>query len=370
MKKNLAIFFGGISTEHEVSIITGLQLIKNVNLSKYKVIPIYIDKAGSWWTGDKLTNIDYFKSQDLFKPKGLQALDFSSFLSPQSSKIDTAILCFHGQYGEGGNVQGLLELAGIPYQGPGVLGSAIAMDKIMYRQVLATELVAQPNFLWFTQSDWDKDHQIILKQIKTQLGLPVYLKPSRSGSSIGVVKVDSETDLKTQIEATLKLDSRVIVEKEVSDCIEVNVAVLGDQVSALASVPEQPIKSEELLSFADKYEKGGKKAGMASATRRIPAPISSELTKQVQALALRIFRIFDFSGVVRTDFFVNPSTEEIYAIESNTIPGSMSYYLWEKSEITYPQLIDRLVEIAEQTHERKSKLTSTFKSNILEKARI
>ncbi|MEN8253059.1 MAG: D-alanine--D-alanine ligase family protein [Patescibacteria group bacterium] len=362
--KKLAILFGGISTEHEVSVITALQLIKNADKNKYEILPIYIDKSGNWWTGEKLLEKDYYKDQNLFKPKKLEP--FSTDL--QTSDIDVAILCFHGEYGEGGNIQGLLELAGIPYQGPGVLGSAVAMDKISFRQILKAEGISQADFLYFTQADFDKNKKEIFNKIVNNLKLPVYIKPSRSGSSIGVVKVDKEKELDKKIKEALKLDSRILVEKEIEDCIEINVAVLGDQEKAVASVAEQPIKSEELLSFADKYEKGsGKKSGMASATRRIPAPISSELTKKAQDLALRIFKIFDFSGVVRTDFFVNPSTEEIFVTESNTIPGSMSFYLFEADGMDYSELIDKLVEIAINTHKRKGGLIKSFDTNILEK---
>lgn len=249
--KKLAIFFGGISTEHEVSVITALQLIKNANKNKYEILPIYIDKSGNWWTGEKLKNKDSFKNQNLFKPKDLSTFDLST-IHHSSSTIDTAILCFHGEYGEGGNVQGLLELAGIPYQGPGVLGSAMAMDKISFRQILKAENISQPDYIYFTQSDWDKNKtcpepldstrdklsrgEDIINKIINNLNLPVYLKPSRSGSSIGVIRVEKENDLEKKILETLQFDSRILVEKEVEDCIEINVAVLGDQENAIASV--------------------------------------------------------------------------------------------------------------------------------------
>ncbi len=364
----LGVFFGGISTEHEVSVITGLQLIQHADKNNYEVIPVYIDKKGKWWTGEKLKSIETFRDLDLQNPKGLEHF----VLAPGQDKkvLDAAILCFHGDYGEGGKVQGLLELAEIPHQGPSLLPAALAMDKISFRQILATSKFQQSEFFAFSQADWDKDKKNVLAKI-SKLGLPVFCKPSRSGSSIGVQRVSQEKQLEQVILETLKLDNRVLVEKEVTDCIEVNVAVLGNSQQAIPSVTEQPIKSEDLLSFADKYEKGGgKKSGMASSDRRIPAPISDSLAKKLQKQAIELFHFFGMSGVVRTDFFVNPSTEDIYVIEMNTIPGSMSFYLFEKIGMSYSQLIDRLVEIAIAESKQHNELSFHFETNILKNAKI
>ncbi len=362
-KLRLAVLFGGITVEHEVSVITGLQLMKHVDQEKYDLVPLYIDKRGQWWTGDELFNINYFKTADLFKPDGLTAFTLSP--NQGNNPIDVAILCFHGAYGEAGNVQGLLELAGIPYQGPGVISSAICFDKIVLRQILKAEDINQPNFTWFTGHEWQTDQSSVLEKIKP-LGLPVFVKPANGGSTIGIEKVKTETELVEAIDRVLAFDERILIESEIKDCIEINVSVLGLEGEAQASVPEQPIKADEFLSYADKYERGGgKKSGMASATRRIPAPISSSLTQKVQDLAKRLFHIFDCTGVVRIDFFVDPSEETIYVVEPNTIPGSMSYYLWEATGIHYPELVNRLVEIAQEKHQRRLKLTTSFESNIL-----
>lgn len=368
MKTKLGVFFGGVSPEHEVSAITGLQLMKHVDLHKYELVPVYIDKQGRWWTGPQATQAEFFKNLDPSQPQGLEP--FSSDLNQLQAALDVAILCFHGGGGEKGYVQGLLELAGIPYQGPGVTGSALAFDKIYTRMVLTANQIDQPQYVWFTADDWQTDRHRILDQVRA-LSLPVYLKPANGGSTIGIQKVSQESDLSKTIDQTLKFDSRILVEAEVQDCIEVNVAVLGDQFSAQASVPEQPLGQDELLSFADKYERGGgKKSGMASASRRIPAPISSDLTQQVQDVAVKLFKLFDCRGVVRIDFFVNPSTQQILVTELNTIPGSMSYYLWKATGIQYSQLIDKLVEIAQAAQKRQQDLITSFKTNILKQNKI
>ncbi len=368
-KLKLGVLFGGVSVEHEVSIITGLQLLKKVDPAKYEPTPIYIDKTGKWWIGDQVATLAYFRTADLFKPTGLTPfiLDLNH---PDTKQLDVALLCFHGTNGESGPIQGVLELAGIPYQGPGVLSSAIGFDKIVTRQILAAEHIGQTDFEWLTKHDWlSKKSEITTKL--GRLGLPVFVKPANSGSSIGIKRVSQQLDLDAAIEFALQFDDRVIVEAEVKDCIEINISVLGDQTHAEASVAEQPIKADEFLSFVDKYQRGGgKKSGMASATRRIPAPISSSTLAKLHEVALHVFKIFDCTGVVRIDFFVNQTTSEIFLTELNTIPGSMSFYLWEPSGTSYPQLIDRLVEIAlTQSRDNTTQLRS-FETNLLLTASI
>lgn len=382
-KLRLAVMFGGETVEHEVSVITAVQLMKHADKEKYEIVPIYIDKAGQWWTGEQLMDISNYGTQDLFKPKGFTPFSLSqnkislsennqhqfiaehSQQSNNSSQIDVAILCFHGAYGEAGNVQGLLELAGIPYQGPGVTSSAIAFDKIVTRQILKAEGIHQADYIWFTADEWEKNKEHVIEKIAS-LAYPVFVKPANGGSTIGIEKVKNAESLEEVVNRVLQYDQRILVEKEVTDCIEVNVSVLGVNSDVQASVPEQPIKADEFLSYADKYERGGgKKSGMASASRRIPAPISSTLTKKLQDLAKRLFILFDCSGVVRIDFFVDPSEETIFVTELNTIPGSMSFYLWEASGMPYSKLIDELVRIAQVKYTEKSKLIKSFDSNIL-----
>jgi D-alanine-D-alanine ligase len=361
-KTRLAVLFGGITVEHEVSVITGLQLIKNVDRTKYDVTPVYIDKAGQWWTGEKLLAISYYGQEDLFAPRGLEP--FSLSLNRGANPLDVAILCFHGGYGEAGNVQGALELAGVPYQGPGVMSSALCFDKIALRQVLTAAGINQTQYVWFTKQDWQNNQAHWLEQIN-QLNYPVFVKPANGGSTVGIERVKSAQDVVAAIDRVSAFDSRILIEAEIKDCIEVNVSVLGIEGNVKTSVPEQPIKADEFLSYADKYERGGKKSGMASATRRIPAPISGRLTEKLQTLAKDIFHLFDCSGVIRIDFFVDPSEETVYVVEPNTIPGSMSFYLWEATGLKYPQLVDELVAIALEKAARQKDITHSFESNIL-----
>jgi len=162
-KQKLAILFGGTTVEHEVSVLTGIQLLNNANTEQYDLFPVYVDKKGAWWTGEQLFNVDFFKTLDLEKPKGLEP--FNIIAQPNSNDIDVALLCFHGKYGEAGNVQGLLELADIPYQGPAVASSAVCFDKILLRHVLQAGNIPQPDFVWFTKKEWQQNRQQVEQKI-------------------------------------------------------------------------------------------------------------------------------------------------------------------------------------------------------------
>jgi D-alanine-D-alanine ligase len=368
-KLKLGVLFGGVSAEHEVSIITGLQLIKNADVTKYDIVPIYVDKKGQWWTGEAAKNIEFFRTVNVSAPVGLEPFQLS--LNPTSTQpIDLAILCFHGTTGESGGVQGLLEVVGIPHQGPSVMSAAISFDKIVTRQILTAEGIAQTPYRWFTWHDWQA-RTAFWQQELAALGPVWFVKPANSGSSIGIVRVTKPEDLAAAVASVAEFDQRILVEKAVTDCLEINVSVIRDGETTQVSVAEQPLQKDEFLSFVDKYQRGGgKKSGMASASRRIPAPISASTYEKLKTVASQVAEIFDFTGVIRIDFFVNPSTEEIFLTEPNTIPGSMSFYLWQASGMPYPQLIDTLIEIAQKRQKKLLSLTRSFDTNLLQTAQM
>ncbi len=364
----LGIIFGSRSVEHEVSIITALQLIKHVDREIYDVVPLFIDKTGKWWVGS--TQLTDYSSQNI------ASHNFTPFtFSPDPSvdhQIDVAIICCHGTLGEDGTVQGLLELANIPYQGPGVVGSAVSMDKIITKKILEASNIPVVNFQWFTKQNWTDDKNVVLDRLLNPentghklLHFPLFVKPANLGSSVGITKAKDRESLEEAIEVALQFDRRILVEQGIEGMKEINVSVLGyDEYTA--STPEEPIASGELLSYADKYEGGAKKTGgMASLKRRIPAPIPMSLTKQIQDAAVMACRQCDISGVVRIDFMVNVGTGEYWLNEINTIPGSMSFYLWEASGVTYPVLIDRLVEIAHKRQSAKQGNITSIETTII-----
>lgn len=368
----LGIVFGSRSVEHEVSIITATQLMNNVP-GKYEVVPLYIDKLGRWWTGASLQKIETFRELDLNDPQGgdRKQIHFAPVPGENKDLIDLAIFCVHGGMSEDGTLAGLFELADIPYVGPGVTGAALAIDKIATKHVMESMGLQVMPYGWFTASDWQLGAEHVLQHMQHDLEAPWFVKPATLGSSVGVTKAKNEDELKKAVELVLEFDDRVIVEEAApEDAIEVNIAVLGSADECEASVSEQPLSSEEFLDYAQKYEKGGKKTkggskGMAGLARQIPAPISPSLQAALQEAACQIWKTVDGFGIARIDFFADPSSEEFWVGEINSPPGSMAYYLWEASGLGYPQLIERLIGVAQARYAKRKALFSSIKSNIL-----
>lgn len=377
-KRNVAIIFGSRSAEHEVSIITAHQLIGVMDKNKYEIIPIYITKDGDWLTGEKLLNINVFT-----KSLPTLATFDKAYISPspqdrcvvrekaglfRSRKripVDVAFPVMHGPHGEDGTLQGLLELAGIPYVGAGVLGSAVGMDKIAMKAIFRENNLPTVNYIWCTVNEWKSKPEGIIKRIEDSLNYPVFVKPANSGSSIGVGKAKNAEGLKFALDVASQYDRRIIVDEGVEDVMEVNCSVMGNY-DLVASVCEQPISTGELLSFDDKYtHEDGATSGMNGAERIIPAPISAELTNEIQELSKKAYRVLDCKGIARVDFLVDKKNEKPYVNEINTIPGSFSFYLWERAEIEFSQLADKLIELAFEVHKEKSQITYSYSSNLL-----
>lgn len=364
----LGIIFGSRSVEHEVSIITAMQLMKHVSPERYTIVPLYVDKTGKWWHAS--TRLEDYRStslpQSVFSP-------YTIVPDPTVDHgIDVAIICCHGTMGEDGTIQGLLELAGIPYQGPGVVGSAVCMDKIITKKTLQASQVPVVNYQWYTKQTWQADRSAVLQSItdptaadSSRLMFPLFVKPANLGSSVGISKVNTVEELSEAIDVAFSFDQRVLIEQGLEGIKEINIAVLGDG-EYQASVPEEPIASGELLSYADKYEGGGKKiGGMASLKRRIPAPIPQRLSTNLQEAAMKAAKECAVFGVVRVDCMVRPETGEYWINELNTIPGSLSFYLWEASGLPYSELIDRLVSIAQERFARTQTMIRSIPTTIL-----
>lgn len=379
-KLNLAVIFGSKSPEHEVSVITGLQILENADKEKYNLIPIYIDKTGKWFSGQALLDINNFKNvatlhkkitEQYINPGSNSQLIPISALSfaKKRIKIDVAFPAIHGSFGEDGTLQGLLEMANIPYVGAGVTSSGIGMDKILQKDALKSNGIPVVNYVWFTRNEWIDDRNLVIKKVENSLKYPVFIKPANLGSSIGINKAKNRDDLTSAIELAVTFDRRIIVEQGLEDIIEINCSVLGFD-TVVASVCEQPVSTGEVLSYEDKYMRGSKnstqKKGMASLSRIIPAPISEKLTKEIQETAKKVFKTLDAAGVARIDFLLNPKTGKFFVCEINTLPGSISFYLWEKSGYPFPKLIDKLVELALERFSDRKKNNYSFNSNLLE----
>ena len=380
--QNIIVAFGGVSPEHEVSVISGMQAMNALKDAGYNAIPLCITKAGRWLTGNNLTDIENY--QDLKKlekeavactfahdanlsPVLLERNKGGLFSKPKEHAIFAVFTAFHGADGENGAFQGTCEMFNIPYTGSGVLGSAVGMDKAVTKKVCESNDIPVVPYAAFYEEEWVDLQQTFVDAIE-DLGYPVFVKPARLGSSIGVYKVDNREELLDRVETAFRYDAKIIVEKGVQPLLEINCSVMGDPVKAEPSVCEQPMASKEVLSFEDKYlaEEGASK-GMASADRIIPAPISDELTARIQNMAVRTFAALNCSGLARLDFLVNADTTEIYFNELNSIPGSFSFYLWDKNGITFPQLVKRLVDIALNNHRIKNGRIRSYETNLLSK---
>ncbi|MDD3840866.1 MAG: D-alanine--D-alanine ligase [Clostridia bacterium] len=380
-KKMIAVIFGGRTVEHEVSIVTGHQFIENMDKTKYDVVPIYITRDGEWFTGEKLLNIENFKEFDRIRKdvnktyispdptdQSLVVMPKRSglFSKPSSIKLDAVVLAMHGLNGEDGSLQGLLELANIPYVSPGILAASVGMDKIVMKSVFKGNDIPILEYDWFLRSEYQKDKQGILDMIEEKLSYPMFVKPANLGSSIGISKAKDRKGLEKGIEIAIRYDKRIVVEQGIDKPIEINCSVVGYDDNIEASVCEQPISWEDFLSYEDKYIRGNSSKGMKGSERKIPAPIGEELTKEIQDLALQSFRAIDGRGVARIDFLLDEKDMKPYVNEINTIPGSFSYYLWEPKGIKYKELIDRLIDHAFEIHREKNKNTYSFDSKMLD----
>lgn len=373
----MGLFFGGRSVEHEVSVISALQAYENIDKDKYEILPIYVDKSGHFFTGHKFLEIKNYKDVQGLLYSSTQIVPANKsgggFLKQGFLKkfepIDIAFPLFHGSFGEDGCIQGLFEIYNIPYVGLDVTSSAVCMDKIMSKAIFKELGLEVGKYTWVSRNDWIEDPKSALKKIKSNLKFPMFVKPATGGSSIGAGKAKDEDSLQFAIEVASAYSERIIIEESFGEgIIEVNCSALGYR-EVRASVCEQPVKSEELLTFSDKYMKGGKgktAGGMETLSRIIPAPISPALTKKIQETTVEVFKALNGCGVVRIDYFTDPKTEKLWINEVNSPPGSLSFYLWEKSGISYKELLDKLIEYASQRAEDRKRTTYVFESGLLE----
>jgi D-alanine-D-alanine ligase len=374
----VGVILGGRSTEHEVSVVTGVQVIKFLS-KRHTVTPIYITKEGAWLTGSKLSSLETYKTLNPKDPElqplvitpdrgiGIIQNPFPKGLldKPKKMELDVIFPAMHGMNGEDGTLQGLLELADVPYVGAGVLASAICIDKVMTKVVLRGSGLPILDFIHFTRAEWEADEDAIVNRIEAKFGFPVIVKPARLGSSIGIEVAANPDDLRFHISVATHFDQKIIIEPYLKDRVDINCSVMGND-ELVASVCEQPISHEALLTFADKYLQGQRAQGMEGAKRIVPAPISTDMTAEVQRLAKETFRAVDGKGIARVDFLLDRGAQKLYVNEINTLPGSFAFYLWEPVGISPEELVDRLVSLAVETHREKGKTQFTSGNQLLQ----
>ncbi len=380
MKINVGVVFGGRSVENEISVITANQVINAINSEKYNVIPIYISKSGKWYSGSALLNVDNFRDMDkLFKEcdevyirpvYGDHNLyrKPSLFRSDVVAKIDVILPTLHGTNCEDGTFQGVIEFAGIPYAGCNTLASANGMDKITMKMILKECGIPVIDYVWFSDKEWFDATEATIAKIEEKLSYPVIVKPANSGSSIGIRAAHSREELEEAVLYAISFTTRIIVEKFVANLKEVNCSVMGDYHNCEASVCEVPVRNGEILSYEDKYMGGGTKGkqsqGMQSTVREIPARLPEDVTEFIRKCGCDTFKALSCDGVARIDFIIDQDSSEVCVNEINTIPGSLSFYLWEHSGIDFPTLVDRIISIAFQRQREFNNKVVDYGSNI------
>lgn len=387
MKLNVAVFFGGESVEHEVSVISAHQAIAALNKDKYNVIPIYVSKERKLYYSDKLNDMNFFKDLNKVIAESTQIslasidnkvtiipVKHSMFGKKDFGTIDVAIPVMHGTNGEDGTIQGFLEMLKVPYAGCDLIAAAVGQDKVLQKNILNDNGLPITNWFWAYENELDENPEELIRKVH-KLIYPVIIKPACTGSSIGISIAHNDEEFLQCFADAREFDTKVIVEKVVKPMREINCSVLGDYSNAVASVLEEVGKdnNEELLSFQKKYQGGskgsktsGSSKGMASTARIVPAPLTTEQTEYIQKLAISTFKALGSSGVCRIDFMMDAETKKIYVNEINTIPGSLAFYLWQASGVSFEELMDKLVELALERERRRSRMTFSYSTNLLE----
>ena len=378
MKTNVAFIFGCRSVEHEVSIISAVQAMKAANKDKYNIIPIYVAKSGEMYTSEKMLEIEPFRDMNTLISEStpvtmiksgndvvLHFLNKKIFSKNKDISIDVAFPVVHGTNCEDGTLQGYLEFLGLPYVGCDILSSSVGMDKAIFKSVMKNASLPVLDCIDFYSREYAQDRDSIIQKAEERIGYPMIVKPVNLGSSVGISKAQNRVDLLDAIDLATSFSDKVLVEHAVCNIREINCSVVGDYDDCEASVCEEPFMNDEILSYEDKYMGGSKSKGMASLGRKLPADISAEKSLEIQNLAKAVFKALGASGVVRIDFILDTETDKVFVNEINTIPGSLSFYLWEATGLPYNQLIDKLISLAFRRNRNRQNLTFTIDTNIL-----
>jgi D-alanine-D-alanine ligase len=381
MRVKLGVIFGGVSVEHEVSIITAIQAMNSIDTAKYDVVPIYIAKDGIWYSGAMLKDIKIYNDMDLLKRYAHEVVLYkkenrfvlqskTGFIRREIEELDMCFPIMHGTYGEDGALQGYLETVGIPYAESDHYAATVGQDKVFMKQIWKDSGVPVVKYEWFFDYDYQEDPDKVIEKCE-KLTYPMIVKPARLGSSVGISVAHNEQELREAIDDAVSYDTKILVEEMVQNLVEVNISVLGNYRKQKLSVIEEVGGSKDFLTYADKYQSGSKSKvatenkGMASAKRIIPARISEELKKKVNDIAIKAFRSLNSSGVVRIDFLIDKKENKVYANEINSIPGSLSFYLWDKTEKNYQELLSSVLNIGIRDYKDRVNKTHTFDTNIL-----
>lgn len=383
MKIQVGVFFGGRSVEHEVAVISAVQAMNSMDTEKYDIIPVYITKNGEMYHLPEMIDINRFKdipkliseskpvtlikNGDKFE---LIELKKGLFKKPICS-VDIAFPIVHGTNCEDGSIVGFFELLGIPYVSCDVCSAAVGMDKAMFKYLLLQKKIPTLDCVTFYAKEWIASKDEIIAEIEEKFGYPLIVKPANLGSSVGISKAHDKDELITSINEAMDYAVKILVEPAITNLREFNCSVVGDIDECDTSVIEEPVMSDEILSYKDKYQSGGKSSknadnqGMASVKRKIPADIPNELREKIENYSKRAFTALGCNGVVRIDYLYDVDNDKVYINEINTIPGSLAFYLWEPKGVKYKDLLSTLIDLGFKRERTKQQLSFSFETNIL-----
>ncbi len=381
-KLNVAVVFGSRSTEHDVSIITGVSsIIKPLELSgDYNVIAVYISKDGSWYSDDKLKDLSNYSGGHFqeflnkLKPVTLSLNSGLKLVRPgltnKTIDIDVVFPATHGTHGEDGELMAICEMAGVAYVGCDVRSSAIAMDKVVAKDVAMSNSIDTAKFVYFSKHDFNQDPKGALNKIEKELKLPVFVKPAHLGSSIGITRVTKTEDVVNAIEVALHYDDKVLIEEAVNNLVEVTLPIIGNEELKPAYLEQPVLHSEDFFDFDTKYLQGGKKGKNKGSSgsqgySTIPAKLPKALYDKAEATGLAVYRAIGCSGIARVDMLIDTKTEKVYFNEVNPLPGGLYSHNWNKAGINNVELVSRLVDLAVERFTEKKSLETVFKTNYL-----
>ena len=373
MRLNIGVIFGGKSVEHEISIISAIEAMGYADENKYKIIPIYIDKDNTWYTGEHLKSIINFRDIDLVKRYAKKvalvkidksfALQRLGLFKKNLCVIDIIVPIGHGAYLEDGSLQGYLNMLGVPYAGPSVLGAALGQDKVIQKELLSFNNIPVVNYTWFYSYELN-DKKLVQERL-SKLKYPVLIKPSSLGSSIGIEIAEDEKDFFKKVKNTMKYDKKILVEEKVNNVKEINISVLGNYKKVEVSEIEEINSNDNFYSFKEKYVNNFSK--IQEKDKKTKPIISKAMIEDMKEYAINTFKVLDGNGVARIDFLINDKTKEIYVNEINTIPGSLSSYLWKAKKKDQTELFDDLISIAVDNKKDDEQLQKVIPGNLLER---
>ena len=386
--KTVAVVFGGRTAEHDVSIITALaSIIRPLSLTdEYQVEAVYITKDGSWYWDDRLKDIALYQGNGLTgflekAPKvhllfenGLTLVKSSQFAGRKMYRnIDIVFPAMHGTYGEDGALMGLLDMAGVPYVGCGVSASAVAMDKVLTKQVTLSEGIPSTPWIWFYAPELTKNPKAVLDRID-KLSYPLFVKPALLGSSIGITRITDKSQLLNALEVATHFDDKIIVEQAVPNLIEVTVPIMGNDQPHAAFLEQPLTKPDDFFNFEAKYLNGGKEIGSAKTGgakqgaqgySKIPAELPKKLYDEAEALALHTYQVIGCTGTARIDLLIDSQTEQVFLNEINPLPGSLYAHNWRQKGISGHQLVTDLIRLGFERHAARGRLQTTFNTSFL-----